>query len=161
MAKKRTQAQEIVNVRPIWQASPEREAAADALRDFLVGRPDGEELPWLLIESATGIKMDAGGKNLVRIALRRLKRPYVAERGTGIRLSSAALALGISRSKFSRLDGALEIADKTQRELSSRHLAQMSGEEQRKMIMLAGFFGMVRSIARETSVEMRMVRESA
>jgi hypothetical protein len=133
---------------------PEIEAIVAKLAEYFASLPDGEEVRWIRIEADTDVKMDARGKELARRALKRAKRPYEAVRGDGLRLSSPENAITIARGKLLRIDGAVKVADNTQRELQKRHLPQMSPDDQRKMLMVAGLFGAIRTIAKETTTAM-------
>jgi hypothetical protein len=135
----------------MFKANPEREAVVAKLADYLVGLPDGEEVSWLRVEADTGVKMDTLGRGAVRRALARLKRPYEAVRGSAIRLSSPATALAIMHDKFKRIDGAVVVAGREHRHIVDRHLAQMTNDEQKRIIMLGAFFGAVRTIAKQNA----------
>ncbi len=118
--------------------------------------PDGEEITWDRIEIETHVSMgvDGHGRDHARRALRKLKRPYEALNGQGIRLSAVQTAMTILRGRFCRIDGAVRVADRTQRELSERHLAQMAQDEQRRMLLAAGFFGAIRAYAKEARTKL-------
>jgi len=88
-------------------------------------------------------------RDYVRTALARLRRPYAAVRGEGVQLSSPSTALTILHGKFTRIDGAVRGAERTQRQLQARHLEMMTGDEQRKMLLIAGFFGAIRSYSQQ------------
>ncbi len=133
---------------------PEREAQVAKLADFFSGLPDGEEVSWLRIEADTGIKMDWKGRGLARRALGKLKRPYAALRGEGLRLSSPENATEIMNGRFIRIDGAVKRADKTREHIVHRHFEKMPAQEQQRMLVLAGFFGAVRAFAKEASVKL-------
>jgi hypothetical protein len=140
-----------------FESSPERQQQCEALSEYLAPQPDGEELTWERIEAETHLSMRARsvGRRLVRDALRKLKRPYEAIVGKGVRLSEPSTAMTIVRGRVHRINGAVDIASKTQAILQERHLAKMSDEEQRKMIMAAAFFATVRAIAYENRERMR------
>lgn len=137
------------------KAIPEREADIARLRDYFAGMSDGEYVSWLRIESETGISMRFGGhgRGDVRRALRKLKRPYEAIRGDGVKLSAPDNAINIVRGRFVRIDGAVRVADRVQQQLRERHLDQMSVQDQRTMIMTAGFFGAIRTLVKENSTK--------
>jgi hypothetical protein len=139
-----------------FQSIPEKQALVTKLTEFFDTCKDGDEVSWMRIEADTAIPMRAGdpGRGLARLALKRARRPYEAIRGVGIRLSSPSNAIAIVRGRFCRIDGAVRIADKTQRELQRRHLDQMTPGDQQRMIVAAGFFGAIRSIAKETSTKL-------
>lgn len=139
-----------------FQSNQEKQAKVAKLAAFFGTFQDGEELSWMRIESDTGIRMRPSdvGRACVRLALRRLKRPYETLRGQGVRLSAPGSAITIVRGRFCRIDGAVRAADRTQRELSKRHLEQMTSADQQRMIVSAGFFGAIRTIAKETSTKL-------
>jgi ATP/maltotriose-dependent transcriptional regulator MalT len=140
-----------------WKSDPEVRAEIEKLTDFFAGLPDGAEVAWKAIEDATGIHATSNrghARHRVRIALRELKRPYEAVRGVGIRLSAPTSAITIVRGKFSRINGALRVAERTQSQLQDMHLEQMSSDDQRKMLIAAGFFGAVRAFASEARVKL-------
>lgn len=130
---------------------PERETQVAKLMDSIGAVADGTEISWLKLEHDTAIKMDMHGRALVRIALRKLRRPYEAVRGVGIRVSSHDTAMSIMGQRFIRIDNSVRRADRTREQLSDRHLAQMSTQDQQRMLTLAGFFGTVRAFAKEAS----------
>ena len=69
----------------------ERQERARKLREFLSPQPNGARFSWLEIEIATGVSMSplkGDGRDLVREALDRLRRPYLSIQGLGIELSS-------------------------------------------------------------------------
>jgi len=133
---------------------PEREAQVAILREYLSTVADGEELSWVRIEDDTSIKMDTIGRSMVRRALSKMKRPYEALRGTGVRLSSADSALPIMKGRFGRIDNAVRRADRTRNHLADRHTEQMNARDRDKMTTLAGFFGAVRAFAAEASTKL-------
>lgn len=126
---------------------PEVEAQLARLADYFEKRADGDEVQWTVIATTTGVRMTAKGKDLARRALRRIKRPYEALRGVGVRLSSPVTAMTIVRGNMMRVDGAMRVAAKTQKQLQARHLEKMSGDDQRRMLVAAGFFGALRAFA--------------
>lgn len=132
---------------------PERAQAVAKLADYLGGQPDGEELTWVRIESETAVRMDMPGRELARRALAKIKRPYEAIRGDGVRLSSASTSMTILRGRFVRIDRAVRRADKTREQIADRHMAQLPQQEQQKLLVLAGFFGAVRAFAKEAEVK--------
>lgn len=139
----------------MFKSIPERETQVAKLADYFTGQPDGEYVSWLRIESETGFSMAVSGtgREDVRRALRRIKRPYEAVRAEGIRLSSPENAVLIVKQRFTRIDGAVRVADRTQGQLRERHLDAMSPEDQRTMIMTAGFFGAIRALCRENGTK--------
>jgi hypothetical protein len=117
------------------------------LREYFTGLSDGEEVLWIRIEAETGVEMTMAGRELARRALRTIKRPYEAIRGEGIRLSAPDNTLTIMRHRFVRIDNAVRRADRTRSHLTDRHFEQLPPDTQRKMTLLAGFFGAVRAMA--------------
>lgn len=71
----------------------------EALAAYLKEKPDGEILDYVLIESETGQAMSqaSGGRDLLRRALRRLRRPYRTYRGSAIILGSPDNAAEFAR----------------------------------------------------------------
>lgn len=128
-------------------STPENKHDMMVLQSYFENKPDAEEFTWLRIEADTRIKMDNRGKQLVRAALR--KRPYESIRGVGVRLSSAEAVPRMLLGKMRRIDGAVKRADSTQQKLQILHLEQMSARAQQGMLMMASFFGAIRSIARD------------
>jgi hypothetical protein len=139
-----------------FETTPERQMQMKKLGEYFDTQPDGEEFSWDRIESETRIPMRprGPGRALVWKTLKRLKRPYEAIVGIGLRLSSPETALTIVHGKFRRMDGAVRVATRTQKILSDLHLDKMSGDEQRKMIMAAAFFATVRMIVQENREQM-------
>lgn len=134
---------------------PETELKIQKLKDYFESQADGDELSWMRIESDTGVTMDYRGKGLARSALRKLRRPYEALRGHGLKMSSPDSAITIMGGKFVRIDAAVRRADRTRACLQDRHLVQMSHKDQAKMLALAGFFGAVRAFASEAGQRLK------
>jgi len=130
---------------------PETTQSIQSIAEVLADRPDGSTVSWLEIEKATGISMRTGGpgREWTRRALRKIRRPYEAVRGNGVRLSAPTTALTISGHKFVRIDGAVRIAERVNRQLSERHLDKMTGEEQRTLIAYGALFGTIRAVAKQ------------
>lgn len=135
---------------------PEIELKVEKLRSYFEQAADGEEISWMRVEADTQISMDlkGNGRDLARRALLKLKRPYEAVRGVGVRLSSPENAIAILKGRFVRIDTAVLRADKTQQRLTDRHLEQMTPRDQRAMIIAAGFFGAVRTIANQAKTQL-------
>ena len=136
-----------------FRSNPQQLERQKQVENYLRDQPDGEDLSWERIEADTHISMatDGDGRDLVRLALYRLRRPYEAVRGKGVRLSCPDSAMAIAHEKLIRIDGAVRTADRTQQQLQTRHLAQMRGPEQQKLLMLASFFGAIRTIAKNAT----------
>jgi hypothetical protein len=138
---------------------PEREEQVSQLKTYFAEQADGEDLSWLRIEADTGIKMNALGRDLVRNALKKLRRPYEAVRGEGVRLSSPDNTMTIMKGRFARIDNSVRRADRTRHQLSERHLEQLSAVDKQKMLTLAGFFGAVRAFAGEAAAKLLPPKE--
>lgn len=135
----------------MFKSNAKTQEEIQTLVTYFEGMPDGEEILWIRIEADTHLSMDVRGPGRAnaRRALRLLKRPYEAIVGSGIRLSAPDSAMTIVRSRFVRIDGAVKVADRTQRELSTRHLEQMHADDKRRMLVAAGFFGAIRAFAKD------------
>lgn len=138
-----------------FKSIQDTEVKVQTLKEYFEAQPDGDELSWMRIEADTGIAMDLRGKGLARTALKKLRRPYEALRGQGLRLSSPESAIVIMGGKFGRIDNAVRRADRTRACLQDRHLAQMNQRDQSKMLTLAGFFGAVRAFATEAGQRLK------
>jgi hypothetical protein len=135
-----------------------RQTEISKVQIVLQALADGATISWVELEQQSGIKMhpsDAPGRNYARCAMHRLKRPYETLRGVGLRMSAPTNAITIAHGKFARIDGALRVADKTNHHLTTRHLEKMAPEEQRKLIIMGGFFGAVRAMASEHRKEIK------
>lgn len=128
---------------------PEREVEVARLIEYFNAASDGSTITWGQIARETGIPMNKTGRDQVRRALRRMRRPYAAVRGAGIELSSAGNTLAIMRGRFVRIDRAVRKADATRGQLAARHFEQLEARDKNSMLMLAGFFGAVRTIAKQ------------
>jgi hypothetical protein len=128
---------------------PEREIEVARLCEYFSSLPNGAKVSWEEIEEHAGVRMNMSGREQARRALRRLRWPYLPVRGEGVVLSSADSALTIMRGKFVKIDHAVRKADTTRAHLTERHLPDMSGRDQRSMLLLASFFGAVRTIAND------------
>jgi hypothetical protein len=135
----------------MFQSIPDVQAAIERIAKVLDTHKDGDEVTWVDLAKASGVPMSVKGpgRGYARRALRKLRRPYEPLRAVGIRLSAPGTAMSIVRGRVVRIDGAVQIADRTQRQLQERHLEQMNAEEQRKMLLAAGFFGAIRALASE------------
>ena len=153
MARRGGYAQAHRQERRVKPSIPERAAQLAKLADYFAGRGDGEELGWLRIEHDAGVMMDLPGRALARRALARLKRPYEAVRGEGVRLSAPSNSMTILRGKFVKIDRAVRRADRTRSQIADRHMAQLAPADQQRMLVLAGFFGAVRAFAKEAEVK--------
>lgn len=131
----------------MFETTQENAARQARVTAYLETLQDGEEVPWIRFEADLNITMDDAGRNIVRDALRKAKRPYESIRGEGIRLSSPERAMAILGQRFVRIDNTVRSADRTQRALQARHLESMKPSEQQKMLAAAGFFGTIRAFA--------------
>ena len=140
----------------MFKSNQKTQARIQALAKYFEAHADGETLTWQEIETGTGIDMSVkgNGRDMARRALKVLKRPYETLVGTGVRLSAAASAMTIVRGRFSRIDGAVRIADRTQRQLQDRHLEAMPDDDKRRMLIAAGFFGAIRTYAKQARVKL-------
>lgn len=136
--------------------TPENAERLAKLQAFFRELGDGEEASWLRVEHDTGIKMDALGKDLARHAMKREKRPYESIRGVGVRMSHHEAVGRIMIRRLKRIDGAVTNADQEQRSLQTRHLEQMASGAQQKMLMLASFFGAIRTIAKQANTQLKL-----
>lgn len=123
------------------------------LIDYFGGMQDGEEVLWIRIEAETRLAMDMPGRALVRRVLKKLKRPYESLRGEGVRLSAPTNTMAIIKHRFVRIDNAVSRADRTREHLAARHFDQLPPDQQKKMTLLAGFFGAVRAMAKGKAKE--------
>ena len=139
-----------------FRSNPETQAEIQSLVKYLERFPDGEELTWERIEAESHVSMkpSGSGRDNVRRALRIMRRPYEPIVGEGIRLSAPATAMTILRGRFCRIDGAVRVADRTQRQLAERHLEQMAHDDQRRMLIASGFFGAIRAYAKEARTKL-------
>jgi len=126
----------------------------ERLAIYFGAQTDGEEVTWRRIEHETNIVMNPTGRALAWRALKRCKRPYVALRGVGIRLSAPDNAMEIMASRFVRIDNRVRDADKTRAILTTRHLDAMPEHDKKRMLTLAGFFGAVRAFATEAKARL-------
>jgi len=126
---------------PIPASTAEKEAQAARLKDFFGALPDGEEVSWMRVEHDSGVKMDYAGRSMARLALKRLRRPYEAIKGTGLRMSSAGNSVTILAGRFARVETAIQKTDRVREALETRHFAQMSEVDQKKMLLAKSFFG--------------------
>lgn len=139
----------------IKPSQPEIERRVAALVTYFEKQADGEYLAWDRIEAESGesMRLPGPGRDYVRRALQRLKRRYEPTRGEGITLSCADNALRIVESRFVQIDRTVKRADRTQKDLSTRHLAQMTSRDQQRMSVVAGFFGAIRTFVAAKKAE--------
>ena len=140
----------------MFKSNQKTQAEIQTLAKYFETRADGDTVTWVEVETATGLSMAVSGhgRQNVRRALRVLKRPYETLVATGVRLSAPASAMTIVRGRFARIDGAVRVADRTQRQLQERHLEQMAADDQRRMLIAAGFFGAIRAYTKEARVKL-------
>lgn len=131
----------------MFKSSQQREEQIQKLADYLGAIPDGEEVKWIRIEADTQIAMSEEGRELVRVALRRLKRQdYETVRGVGIRLSAPGSVLAILAAKTQRAMSAAKSADKSAQRLEARHGDAMTTDQRQKLTMFRATMGALRAI---------------
>lgn len=138
-----------------FEATPEQQAKLAKLVEFFEGQKDGTELPWLLIESETGVPMDDKGRDMARQALRKTKGhgSYGSVRGEGVILASPTNALGIVNEHGRRVGGAIKRWGKTVENTRQRFLEAMSREDQQQLLGRVAFVGALKTMAAGCSVK--------
>ena len=120
-------------MKPITQTS-EQKIIADKLSTFLDSQAVGARLSWLEIEMATGVRMNSTGRSAVRRVLRRLKREYLPEAGTGIELTAHDNAIHAVRLRDKRIGGAVKRARRASKCVAT-HLDNMTEADRQEYLM--------------------------
>ena len=116
-----------------FEPNLQRRADLAKLRDYIATVKDGQVITPTEIEAATGIAMDASGKALFRLAAKRAKREFFTLTGRGWEASSPSNAVDIADRKVERIAGALKVAQRTTENVSTRHLAEMTGADRDRL----------------------------
>ena len=119
---------------PAFTPNPQRQERLAKLRDFVDALIDGRRVSWLEVEQATGIKMDPAGQALIRLTLKRQRRPYLSLVGLGFEVSSAHNGVPIVEAKTRRFVSALAVARETTEQVSGRHINEMTQPNKNKLL---------------------------
>ena len=117
-----------------------------AIRDFIETAPLGATIPYLTIESQTGVKMNTQGKQKLRSACNSLHIEYTCIRGDGIVLMSPENADQMVSHRLIRIDNAVRRGEKTTNR-AMKHINEMPEETRRKTLFAASVFGAIRASA--------------
>jgi hypothetical protein len=120
--------------------NPVRRAEFKVLLDYVSKLQAGARISWVEITQATGVAMTKSGQDLLRFALKRAKRPYLAIQGEGVELSSKDNALEVVASKTRRFVGALDNARETTSLVSTRHLDELPQEAKNRLLHQQAIF---------------------
>lgn len=104
---------------------PEREQQVQLLVDYLAKQKPGTYIGYVETAQATGVS-HASLAVLLRVALRRLKCPYIAKKGAGVVLSSPDNSGEVSAIKFRGTRRAIARFGKVAHRLIEMHGAEMS-----------------------------------
>jgi len=120
------------------------------LKEFLeaasVERPD-TKISYLEIEDATGVPMDNKGRGYLRNAARYCGVEYSAVPKYGIEIAGPNNGTEIIGGRLARIDAATRRAEIATKNISKRHLAAMSNEDQKAIVFLGSVFGAIRANA--------------
>jgi len=133
-----------------FQSTPEQQAVRAKLTEYFEKQLDGAELSWLLIEHDTGIKMDTGGRNMVRDVLDKLRGKGSSResvRGEGVILSSPSNAMKIVDECGRRVGNAIKGWGRAVENVHQRFADRMNSDDRRRLSERMGFVGALRGYA--------------
>ena len=120
----------------MFKSNAERQEKLTKLIDWLREQPDGQRLSWVEIEQGAGVRMhrDNGAphkehRDLVRVALKKLKRAASAIHGSGIELSSAGNAVSFADEARTRVRSAVVRQAKRLGFVRDRHESEMAPDK--------------------------------
>jgi len=124
----------------------ERQERARKLRAFLEPQPNGARISWVEIEQFTGVDMgtDTAGRELVREALDRLRRPYIKVQGLGIELSSKDNATQIGDEATERVTEQMRLSQRKIDRTIARHEEELSAGEKARLARQSAQIGTYR-----------------
>lgn len=117
----------------MFEPNEERRANLAALMAFVATLKDGVCVSWVEVEQATGIKMNDYGRDLVRVALARSKRPKLPLPGEGFETSSAENGLEIVQRAGRAIVSALGRARETTEQVVGLHIKEMTQERRNRL----------------------------
>ena len=132
----------------MFDPNEQRQADIATLREVIDNTKDGAVLSWVELEQMSGVRMDARGRGLFRVAMRKNKRAYKALRGAGVELSSPRNAVTILRQMDGRIGGAVRRATKVDGHIQGRHLEQLDARDRAEVLMRSSLRGALLSGAR-------------
>jgi hypothetical protein len=126
----------------MFESNQEKQVQIEQLKEFFAMQKDGATLSWLEIEQGARVSMDypGEGRDMARVALKRLSRAYETLHGKGIRLSSPDNALVIVGCRVRKVGRQVSLGRRTLK-FVSKHRDQMLSDERGKLDVAAGFFG--------------------
>jgi hypothetical protein len=113
------------------------------LQELIKSAPDGAEIAYNDVTTATGIAMDTEGKARLRAALKDLKRPYTTAHARGIALSSPKTAVPIMGNKAKKVRNAADRAVKTGGQLLDQHHDTLATNDRSVILGVLAIFGSV------------------
>jgi hypothetical protein len=117
------------------------------LENFLKEALEGEIILFDSLEAVSGVKMDAKGRGYLKTALNKLKLPYEAIRGKGLRLVCPDNALNIVAHKIIKIDNSVKKAEKTTKQVRDKTFDKLNMKEQEQITFLTAWFGSVRAFS--------------
>ena len=114
------------------------------LENYIKNKKPGATLSYNQIENETGITMNNKGKSYLRTAFKRLKRIYSVKMGYGIKIAESIDTMPILVNKLTKINKAVDRADKTHKTLESQFFNELSNAEQKQVLFVGAVFGAIR-----------------
>jgi hypothetical protein len=129
----------------------------ETLRSFKAG----EFIPYKILESLSGVRMDNKGKGYLRTALNRLKLEYSPVIGQGIQLASAENAISIVSKRVIRIDNSVKRAEKTTKRVTNQFYDKLTEHEQRNVNYLSAVFASLRAYSQSAKTFFKKTEHKA
>ena len=114
------------------------------IEEFLKTRKPGDLVTYKEVEKLTGMSINAGARQYLYTAMRRLKLEHETIRGVGFRLGAPDNATKIVVQKVVKVDSSVRRAEKTHRNISTAFIDQLTPEEKRQIHYTGAIFGAIR-----------------
>ena len=119
------------------------------IKEYLEQKNPGDIVTYDEIGAETGVNMNSKGKSRLRSALKSLGLDFDTIRGQAIVLASAQNGLGIVGGKMQRISSAINKSRETHRRIQERFLAEMTQEEQKRMVYIGATFAIIHEYSQQ------------
>lgn len=117
------------------------------LKSYISQLPHGTVAMFQEVANETGVPMDKGGKDKLRIAMKRCSREYAPIRGIGVKLADPDSTMPILSLRLQRIDGQVRRSERAQKILQRDFYLSLKPEEQQGILFVGAIFGAIRSAA--------------